>query len=440
MTLSIDEIRKLAAEAFTYLYPLVTMDVTRLVLTDTSRVALGHSEPNTFAHIPAFPPADFRAVVRPNFDTLYSSVWLDLSAGPLVVHVPDTDGRYYLLPMLDMWTDVFAVPGKRTTGTAEHDFLLTPPGWHGVTPDGVTVILAPTPQVWIIGRTQTNGPADYEAVHTVQAGMTVRTLDGTPISTARDTSAAPDDIDLTKEPLRLINAMDAATFFGYANRLLAQHPSHITDFSVITCMARIGVGPGLTLDPADLGEGAEAALNAGITDGLAHLEALIPDAGTRVNGWSMMTDSIGVYGNFYAKRAAITVIGLGANPPEDAIYPIAFTDNNGDPFVGEKNYILHFDANQLPPVDAFWSLTMYDAEGFQTANELDRFAIGDRDPLVYGADGSLDLYIQHTDPGSEKTANWLPAPLGPLGLTMRLYSPRREVVEGNWAPPAIAPT
>lgn len=215
------------------------------------------------------------------------------------------------------------------------------------------------------------------------------------------------------------------------------HPGHVTDFSVQARIARIGVGPSDAFDPLPLGDGAVDALNAGIRDELARLTALIPAVGKRVNGWEMILDTVGVYGNFYAKRAVIAIAGLGANPPEDAVYPLAVADDHGDPFVGERSYRLHFEKDELPPVEAFWSLTMYDAEGFQAANELNRFAIGDRDALTYAPDGSLDLYIQHTNPGPGKESNWLPSPLGPLGITMRLYAPKSQVLDGTWAPPPI---
>lgn len=146
---------------------------------------------------------------------------------------------------------------------------------------------------------------------------------------------------------------------------------------------------------------------------------------------------MGTYGNNYFKRAVVAAGGLGANPPEDAVYPILAVDSDGDPLLGERDYLMHFDAGQLPPADAFWSITMYDGEGFQAANELNRFALGDRDPLRYGADGSLDLLLSHRDPGPDRRANWLPAPLGPLGVTMRLYSPRPEALDGRWTPPPV---
>ena len=164
----------------------------------------------------------------------------------------------------------------------------------------------------------------------------------------------------------------------------------------------------------------------------------LPTIARVINGWQMNTDTMGVYGNYYLKRAIVAQVGLGANQPDDAIYPIAISDSDGNQVMAENTYILHFSKDELPPVDAFWSLTMYDAEGFQVANPINRFAIGDRDPLSFNGDGSLDLYIQNDNPGSDKEANWLPAPKsGRLGLTLRLYAPRPQVAHGNWNPPAI---
>ncbi len=165
--------------------------------------------------------------------------------------------------------------------------------------------------------------------------------------------------------------------------------------------------------------------------------ASVRTVGTRVNGWTIIKDNVGVYGNAYLQRALVALVGLGANPPEDAVYPLLIADGDGEPITGEHDYVVHFDADELPRVAAFWSVTMYDYEGYQVANEVNRFAIGDRDPLTYNANGSLDLYLQHTNPGPERACNWLPAPSGPLGVTMRLYAPKRSVLDGTWSPPPV---
>jgi hypothetical protein len=176
----------------------------------------------------------------------------------------------------------------------------------------------------------------------------------------------------------------------------------------------------------------------GATAGLKQMMATLPTLARVVNGWQMNTDTMGVYGNFYVKRAIIAMAGLGANQVEDAIYPLCVHDSAGQPVRAENRYVLSFKADEIPPVDAFWSLTMYDAEGFQVANPINRFAIGDRDQLKRNADGSIDLIIQHQSPGADLESNWLPAPkAGLLGLTMRLYAPRPEALDGRWVPPAL---
>lgn len=423
--------RSLSYDAYTYLYPLVTMEVTRRQMINVEAGAKpGFGPPNQFHHIRTFPPADFRAVVRPNFDTLYSAAWVDLNAGPVVVHIPDTDDRYYLLPMLDMWTDVFACPGKRTSGTGPQDYVLVGPGYTGDLPAEKEVIEAPTPWVWIIGRTQTNGPADYAAVNAVQDGLGIAPMN-------QSEFAIDPEQDTTTEPLRLVNGMSAVDFFGYASEAMTVNPPHATDFSILARIANLGIVPGESFDSSrhdasalDEIEAGAAAAREAITANVAHLGAV-------ANGWTVATDAIGVYGNAYLKRATIALGGLGANQPEDAIYPVLLADADGDPISGDRRYVIHFDADALPPADAFWSITMYDSEGFQAANELSRFAIGDRDPLSYNPDGSLDIFIQHDDPGTDRQANWLPAPSGTLGITMRLYAPKPEALDGTWTPPVV---
>jgi hypothetical protein len=426
-----DDLRTLSYEAAVYFYPLVTMDVTRLHSVNAPADQPIGGPPNQFKHIRAFPTADFRSVVRPNFDTLYSSAWLDLTGGPVQLHVPDTGDRYYLLPLLDMWSDVFAVPGKRTTGTEAQDFVITPPGYGGRLPDGMAVIAAPTSHVWIIGRTQTNGPADYDAVHKVQDGYRIATL-----GEAQAHSADP-NYDASTEPLKVVNGMAPLDYFTYAAQLLATHPPHATDFSQLARLSRLGIVAGKPFDANSFSSQQRSDIEAGWTAALNDMMAALVRQGRTVSGWNMLTDTMGVYGDAYLRRAIVAMIGLGANQPEDAIYPVLTADANGDPITGEHDYVIHFDADNLPPVAAFWSVTMYDAEGFQVANEIDRFAIGDRDALRYNADGSLDLYLQHDNPGAEREDNWLPAPRGPLGITMRLYAPKREALDGTWNPPPV---
>ena len=434
-----DEAYEIGIEAYIYLYPLVTMDVTRRVLTNFEPGAKpGMGPMNIFSHMRAFPPADFREVVKPNFDTLYSSAWIDLSKEPMIVSAPDTKGRYYLLPMLDMWSDVFAVPGKRTSGTGAGHWAVVPPGWSGTLPEGVERIDAPTPFVWIIGRTQTNGPADYRNVHKIQDGYKVTPLsqwgnEPKPVPFTFDTT-----VDMTTEPATQVKSMSAARYFAYGAELMAKQPPHMTDWSILARMKRIGLVPGRPFGLAQANPLVRKALERVPSEGVKIIRDKFKTLGHLTKGWSMKTDTMGVWGNYYLKRATIAMTGLGANQPEDAVYPEILTDADGKPLMGGTRYVLSFKKSELPPAEAFWSLTIYDADGFPVANPLDRYAIGDRDAVMYNSDGSLDIYIQPESPSSDKEANWLPSPKsGALNITMRLYAPRAEAIDGRWTPPAI---
>ena len=433
-----DEAHAIGVNAYLYFYPLITMDITRKQLTNQEPGPGSLGGPiNRFANIEAFPAADMRVVVRPNFDTLYSSGWLDLTKEPVVVSAPDTNGRYYLLPMLDMWTDVFASPGWRTTGTEAGNFLVTPPGWSGTIPDGMSRIDAPTPYVWIIGRTKTDGPADYDTVHKIQAGYKI-----TPLSQWGKQPVPPEfkidpSVDMKTPPKIQVDTMPAAKYFAYAAELLKLQPPHLTDQPILAQLSRAGfeVGKSFDLDKAD--PAVKQAFASAPADAQKLMAWKMPTLARVANGWGMNTDTMGVYGNYYLKRALVAQLGLGANLPEDAIYPLNLADSDGDPLDGGNDYTIHFDKEQIPPAQAFWSITLYDNAGFQVANPINRFAVSSWMPFTFNPDGSLDLYFQNDSPGADKEANWLPAPKGPYNLTMRLYAPKSEALTGKWNPPPV---
>jgi hypothetical protein len=341
-----------------------------------------------------------------------------------------------------MWTDVFASPGWRTTGTAAANFLVTPPGWRVESglPENMQHIAAPTPYVWVIGRTKTDGPADYDAVHKIQDGYKI-----TPLSqwgkapVAPEAAAADPSFDMKTPPKVQVDTMPADRYFAYAAELLKLHPPHITDEPIIARLKRIGFEVGKSFDPTR----ASAAAQQGLAGAPAAAQKLMqwkaPTLARVANGWSMNTDTMGVYGNYYLKRAMVAQLGLGANLPEDAVYPLNLADATGKPLDGAAAaYTLHFEKEQIPPVDGFWSVTLYDNDGFQVANSLNRFAVSSWMPFKYDADGSLTLFIQNESPGSERESNWLPAPKGPFNLTMRLYAPKSEALTGRWNPPPVS--
>lgn len=434
------EAHAIGVDAYIYFYPLLSMDITRKQFTNIEPgKEFGKGPMNMFVSVPQYPPAEFKGVVRANFDTLYSIAWLDLTKEPLVIAAPDTDGRFYLLPMLDMWTDVFASPGWRTTGTEAGQFLVTPPGWTGTVPAGMSHLPAPTPFVWVIGRTKTDGAADYAAVHKIQAGYTVTPLSRLGKEPEAVTVKVDPAVDMKTPPKIQVDSMSAANYFTYAADLLKVNPPHSTDQPMLAQIKRIGIEAGKPFDMDALDPQIRAALQTVPQDAQALMTWKVPTLAREVNGWSMNTDTMGVYGNYYLKRAIVTQMGLGANLPEDAIYPLNIGDSDGKPLEGANKYVLHFNKGEAPPVNAFWSITLYDPEGFQVGNSLNRFAVSSWMPFKANADGSLDLYFQNESPGKDLEANWLPAPKGPFNLTMRLYGPKAEALNGQWNPPAVKP-
>ena len=433
-----EQARAIGVDAYLYFYPLVTMDITRRVAINVEAGKLpGFGPANMFHSFAAYPTAEFRAVVRPNFDTLYSSAFLDLTKEPMIVSVPDTAGRYYLLPMLDMWTDVFASPGWRTTGAQAGNYVVTSPAWTGEFPSGMTQISAPTPFVWIIGRTKTDGPRDYEAVHKIQAGYKITPFSGWGKERVPPVAKIDPAVDMKTAPKVQVDTLPAGGFFAYAAELLKTNPPHATDQPMVARLKKIGIVPGKSFDL----DKAESAIRKALATAPEEAQQLMawkqPTVARVVNGWSMNTDTVGVYGNYYLKRAIVAQYGLGANLPEDAIYPANLADEAGQPLDGASKYILHFPKGDTPPVQAFWSLTLYDAEGFQVANPLNRFALSSWMPLKYNADGSLDLFIQHETPGTDNEVNWLPAPNGAFNVLLRMYAPGSDALTGKWNPPPV---
>jgi hypothetical protein len=436
--ISEQEARAIGVDAYLYFYSLISLDLTRKQSTNIEAgKEVGKGPMNAFWSYPAFPAADNKLVVRFNFDTLYSPAWLDMTKEPVVVSAPNTEGRYYLLPMLDMWSNVFASPGWRTTGTQAGNFLITPPGWTGDVPSGMTRISAPTPYVWVLGRTQTNGSADYDAVHKIQAGYKVTPLSQWGKSAVAPTATIDPSVDMKTPPKIQVDTMSAEKFFASAAELLKIIPPQVTDQPMIAQLKKIGfeVGESFELSKAD--PTVRKALES-VPDEAQHLMSwALPTLARVANYWQMNTNTMGVYGNWYLKRALVTQVGLGANLPEDAIYPYNLGDEAGRPLDGASKYTLHFDKGQAPPADAFWSVTLYDSEGFQVANPLGRFNLSSWMPLKYNADGSLDLYFQNESPGAGKEANWLPAPKGAFNLLLRLYAPRSAALNGKWNPPPV---
>ena len=434
-SLSPAEARKVAAEAYTFAYPLVLAEVTRRANTENASPRLV----NHFLHALAFPDEHFRQVIRPNADTLYSSSWLDLSQEPMLLHVPDTKGRYYLMQFMDAWTETIASPGKRTTGTGEGWFAIVGPGWKGRLPEEVRRIDCPTNTAWLIGRTQTNGPADYDFVHAIQDGYKLTPLSeypaGQPPVAITDLAQLQASNDVP--PPVQVARLSPAEFFQLFARLLVKNPPHHDDAPIMRQLARIGIVAGRPYPAVKLSSEELKAVEEGAKSASAAVETFdrskLPNGKT---GWTL-PGRYGRYGTNYQVRALTARYFLGILPAEDAVYLSLVRDSAGRPFQGSKRYTMHFDKGQTPPVRGFWSLTAYDDQGYFAANPIKRFAIGDRDRLKFNPDGSLDLYVQHDSPGSDKESNWLPVPAAGFNLALRMYWPEPAVISGDWMPPPV---
>lgn len=439
-------LRGLAAEAVTYAWPLYEMSRMRAA-TSPRKTAAGPAGDtpdspqrwcNVFIHARKLLGAGQSRVVTPNHDTLYSNAWLDLSGGPLVIDVPDTAGRYYVLGLLDFYTNPFACIGQRTTGTAARSFVITPPGWQGTLPAALqgagAHIAAPTPWVWIIGRTLVEGPHDVPAVNALQNGFVLRRLAAW--SAGQDATDTPRRFDPGFDAHAFTEAAPGAIrFAAVVNEALKHNPPPAHEQALVARLKAVGIG----VDAPALTAAQQATLSQALDRCLAQWhDASIGQTGR--TGWQTMPLLERSFGDNYAGRALVALKYIGALESREASYPMAHADANGQALHGRHAYRLRFEPDGLPPVQAFWSLTMYDAHDCMLVpNAMDRYAIGDRTPGLHrDTDGSLTLHIQHippTDPAAR--ANWLPAPADGFYLCLRAYVPREELLDGRYTLPPL---
>jgi hypothetical protein len=430
-----------AIDAYIYGYPLVTVDMTRKQITNVSVPDERHAPMGQLVRMRTYPDASFKSVTAPNADTLYTTGFFDVSQEPWVLSVPDMGDRYYLLPMLDGWTNVFQVPGKRTTGGKAQKYAITGPGWAGSLPAGVTEYKSPTGIVWLIGRIYCTGtPEDYAKVHALQDKFSLVPLS----SYGKPYTPVPGEVDNNfdmKTAVRdQVDALSVNDYFNYLAKLMKTNPPAAADGPMVATMAKIGLVPGQDFDASKLGAFDKEAIKAVPKLAQAKIIEYAKKSIVPVNGWMVLTKDVGVYGTDYLQRALVTAIGLGANRPEDAIYPTSEKDADGNTYDGNKNYVMHFDKGQFPPVNGFWSLTMYDGKFFFVPNSLNRYTLSQRNKFVTNTDGSVDLYLQADSPGKGKQANWLPAPKAKFIPMLRLYWPKDtppSILDGTWKPPAI---
>jgi hypothetical protein len=431
---------EIGTAAYIYGYPLVTLEVTRRVTTNTADPVGLRAPMGRFAHARSFPPLTYRDVPAANADTLYSLAWLDLASEPYILDIPDAEGRYFMMPMLSGWSDVFQAPGTRTTGTTAQTYAITGPNWQGELPKGVTQYESPTNMVWLLGRTYTSGTAqDYAKVHAFQDGVSLVPLSAYGKDYTPPNGPVDPHIDMATSTKNQVAELDAAAYFKLLAALMRDNPPSVTDAPMVAEMAKIGLTPGQDWDISTLAPTVAEGVAQAPRAALAKIMAYAPNAGRIVNGW-LITLPSGVCGTNYLHRAFLNWQGPGWNLPEDAVYPMATVDGEGRALSGVNNYVLHFAKGELPDVRGFWSLTMYDSEGFFVTNPLGRVNLSQRSHFEFNQDGSLDLYIQRESPGEDAEGNWLPCPEGAFVLFMRLYWPNDKapsIIDGSWMPPAV---
>lgn len=412
------DLSRLAKRAYLYTVPLVIMEMTR-----KWRLKKGA---NRFNHARKLLNHNSRFVTTPNNDTLYSDAWLDLSKGPVTITVPATGERYFSLAFMDMYTNNFTILGTRTCGG--NGGVYTVVGPDDAIPAGVkNVVRAPTPRVWALARILVDGEADLPAACAVQDGLFVH--DG----------ASQDDVAPGEPTLRYAGWKD---YLAAANRLLKRERPPVTDGRMLEEIAPLNIGPDQDFDPEAFNPEEAEAISAGVEAAKDYLVKIQGSRGKVIQGWTYPHHRNGDFGEHYGLRAVVAVGGLGALPEEEAVYMRADGDQPEGLFDGNSDYVLHFDADRMPPLDSFWSLTLYEAmddgQFFFADTPLKRYAIGDRSPeLTFNDDGSLDIWIGATNPGAGKEGNWLPAPATPFALIFRGYIPRQALLSGEYRLPAV---
>jgi hypothetical protein len=395
------------------------------------------NEPNVFTYKDT-------AIPTPNSDTPYSFAWMDLRVEPIALSVPAVDPkRYYSVMLCDGNTYNYGYIGTRATGSEAGDYMVVGPDWMGATPPGIKKVFRSTTQVSLAGyRTQLFNPDDLDNVKKVQAGYKVQTLS---VYLKEPPPAAAPALDFPKFDKELVKT----SFFEYLDFALQLAPAEASETQIRSQLARIGIGPGKTFNFKDLSLEDKREISLGMKEGERKVDEAVANAGKAINGWrvSSLPGDSAHYNGDWLKRAAAAKAGIYGNDAVEATYPLTRVDGDGQTLDGSKhNYTLTFPPGQMPPVNSFWSLTMYDGKThLLIENPINRYLVNS--PMVpamkTSADGSLTLYIQNKSPGADKEANWLPAPNGPIYLVMRLYWPKTTppsilpAGEGTWQPPGL---
>ncbi|OZI77237.1 DUF1254 domain-containing protein [Bordetella genomosp. 12] len=426
------ELPRLALDAYVYLYPLVSMDLARRQAVSAKTAGQpGHAPANHFwlqrgeASTGAWPHADMQQM----------NAWLDLDAGPVVISVPPTQGRLYTLTLHDLWGDAFAVVGKRSTGTGRGNYAVVPPGWPTPLPPGMQRIDAPTGHVWLTGLLQAGEPGETQQLQ--DAFILTPLQDWNRGAQSVQVKSDP-TLDAVTPPKQLLARMPAEVFFAYAADLLRRTPAHDTDQPMAARLRRLGIVPGQQFDFARQDNSVQQALRRAAREGPAYLAALDQAPQAAIGGWVAERQAMGAYGAAYLKRAQMALRQPGAELPEDVLAWRLVSDAAGRPIDAATRYVLRFEPDALPPGDAFWALAAFDAQGQPLTSPYRRHSVGDRDPLRFNPDGSLELYLQADPPPEADRANWLPLSGEDLRIVLRVYLPAAAALDGHWNPPPLA--
>jgi len=436
-----EEAMRIAVDAYIYGYPLVTFDMVRQQQTNVATPDPEHAPMGQMIKMRSYPAVDNHCCAAPNADTLYTMVWLDVSNEPWVLSIPDMGSRYYIVPMLDGYSEVFKVASPSTTGSKAQTYAITGPGWSGTLPNNVTEVKSATGMVWVLGRIYCTGtPEDYKAVHALQDKFAVVPLSSYGKPYTPPAGVVDPKVDMKTAVRKQVDALDTNDYFNYLGKLMKTNPPTAQDAPIVAQMAKIGLEAGKDFDSNKLAiidrEIIKTVPKLALVKMFEHLKEQ-----KTTNGWFYFTSGVGEFGTDYLVRGMANALGPGWNRPQDAVYPLSQKDAEGSDYDGASHkYVMHIGKGKTPPVKAFWSLTMYDTEFFFVPNAINRYDVSQRNHFKTNPDGSFDLYIQSDSPGKDKEANWLPAPKGKFALVMRLYWPTRtppSILDGTWTPPPV---
>ena len=413
--------------AYVYTFPLVLMDATETSATNTEEAATEKAPVNQFIHSVALADAQFKTVVTPNVDTIYSQVWYDLSEEPMVYELPETD-RFCKVQVLDGWTNTAAVLDKAGA------YAITLSTWEGELPEGVTRIDVPTSMAWSITRIVLTGEEDLPNVYAIQEKMKLMPLSdyisGDTYEPPRGSYSEENDYI----PVDKVLSMDPITFFNKANELMVKNSPAAADKEMLEKIAVVNIGPGMEFDISVLTGDVAENWKTMLTEIQLKLIKEGQKFSKKLGQWDYFGEPIGDFNTEYAYRALVALAGLGANTVEVALYPKIEQDADGNTLTGEKSYILHFESYPQVLEGGFWSVTAYGDDDFLIDNPIDRYCINDRSDLKVNDDGSVDVILSKDAP--EDTTNWLPVGDGGFHLYMRIYTPDMDALE-TWTAPTI---